>query len=179
MAVGLMGVLASCTEPGSVVVEGYYGNVNQPSTNLTLGQLTKFSTNWRLSADVRDAATGQTIKADTYVICDNNTTTVSVNANWTGYLSTLGVQMRGYNTNAYSNIRANDVNAYSGTKTITFNIGTGLAPLSVTGQSIVVTPINNVVVKGYTYLRAQGLDGNGYKSNIVTTDYSIPVMDCR
>ena len=170
-AIAATGLLASCGDPLVQVGLGYYDSY-QDSTTLTLGKLTNYQTNWQLSVAAQDQ-NGNTIAKDTYLICDNRDTTISFNLNWTGYLSNVGLQLKGYNSDQNYNVGVYSVNANSGSAPVQFTIGQGIAPLAIN-----VTPVTKVTVKGYTYARAQGLDANGYASNVTTTDYSIPVVDC-
>lgn len=167
----LTGMLASCGDTPLTPGFGYYDNYND-STTLKLDQLANYRTNWQLTTDAKDLA-GNTIPKGTYLICDNKNTTISFDLSWTGYLSKVGLQLKGYNTDANYNIGVYTVGANSGTAPVEFTIGSQVAPLAIT-----VTPVTTVNVKGYTYARAQGLDGSGYASNVTTTQHSIPVVDC-
>lgn len=182
-AMGLSGVLASCG--GSVVVGvggGYYGDGQ--STNLQLNSLTNYRTSWQLSSNVQDQS-GRTLTAGTYIICDNTNTDISVDLTWTGGLSKLGLQLRGVNSDTYRNISVYPYSVVdtSGSGTATYSLGAAMAPLatksSLSAQAIVVNPITAVDIKGYTYVRAQGLDAFGLASNVLTSGYSIPVVDCQ
>lgn len=180
-AVGLSALLASCGEI-TIVIPDPIPNT-QPSTTLKLKAVAGYSTSYRLTQDVRDQ-NGQTIAAGTYVICDNRNTDMTVDVTWTGGLSKLYAQFKGLRTGDYENVTFypfGSVN-YSGSGTATYTFGPGTAPQSVgknvSVQGIVVNPVTNVNVKGYTYVRLQGLDENGRASNIVESVTAIPVVDC-
>lgn len=175
-AVGLSGVLASCG--GTVVVGtgGYYGEGT--STTLTLNSITNYTTDWQLSAPVQDQQ-GNVIPANTYVICDNTTTNISFDVNWTGYMAAVGLQMRGLRTDAYKNIGVYLVNSSSGKASASYAVGSGVAPQNIKPQAIIVNPITSVDIKGYTYVRAQGIDGTAAASNVVSSTVAIPVVDCQ
>lgn len=163
-AVGAAGLLASCGG-GNVIDSGYYGNYN-PSAGATLTSLSDYTTNWTYNG--------------TPVICNNASTTISFNVNWNGYLNSVGFQFKGYNTGNYINTNTYAINSSVGSAKANFTLGVNMAPLSVTdqpitSQSIVVNP----TTLGYTYVRAQGVDGNGYYTNVIQSDYSIPVMNCQ
>lgn len=178
-AVGLTGLLASCGGDVSVGNSGYYGTYN-PNAAVKLTSLTNYTTSHQLSSDARDQS-GKLIPKGTDVICSNWSTDVGFNINWTGYLDTVGFQFKGYNTGNFVNTDVYDVsNPTAGTASAEFTLESGIAPLNIKPQAITVTPVDvpRVDILGYTYVRAQGTDANGRYSNIVETDYSIPVVTC-
>ena len=172
-AVGAAGLLESCNTVDAVL-SGYYGNANASST-VRLGQLTNYTTNNQLSVDATDQ-NGNKLAAGTYVICRNWDTVVNFDLNWSGYLSNVGFQLKGYNTGNYVNTGTYTVNSSAGSAPVSLPVGQGVAPLSINTQSVILVP--KVTVLGYTYVRAQGRDANGYASNIVDTGYAIPVTEC-
>lgn len=175
-AVGMTGLLASCGD--ITVLPGYYNGIGT-SSSLTLNGITSYTTDWQLSNAVQDQ-NGNTIAANTYVICDNKETNLTVGLNWTGGLSKLGIQLKGVNTGDYKNANFYPYSSvdYSGSGTATVKLSTYMAPLSFNQQSITVNPITKVNVKGYTTVSAQGLDSSGLASNVVNSSTKIPVMDC-
>lgn len=180
-AVGLSAVLASCGDL-TVTLNPFVPDIGtrQPSTTLRLTELSSFTTNWQLSEKVRDQ-NGQIISAGSYLICDNRNTDLTVNLKWTGDLRRLYVQFRGANSGAtrgvnYFNFTGNTT---SGSGTATYTFAPGTAPLSLNPQAIIVNPIKNVNVKGYTYVQLQGLDQNGNYSNVIQSVTQIPVVDCQ
>ncbi|MFC5847774.1 hypothetical protein [Deinococcus petrolearius] len=175
-AVGLSGLLASCGGTLTVGAGGYYGEGT--SSSLILNSLTDYQTNWQLSTAVQDQK-GNVIPAGTHVICDNTTTDISFNVNWTGYMAAVGLQLRGLNTDSYKNIGVFLVNSSTGRVNATYSIGSNIAPLNLKPQAIIVNPITSVDIKGYTYVRAQGIDGTAAASNVVSTSTAIPVVDCQ
>ncbi|GBF06571.1 hypothetical protein DAERI_090157 [Deinococcus aerius] len=180
-AVGLSAVLASCGDITVVIPDPIPGTL--PSPTLTLEAVAGYSTNYRLTRDVRDQ-NGQTIAAGTFVVCNNLNTQMAVDVTWTGGLSKLYAQFKGLRTGDYENVTFYPFGSvdYSGSGTATYTFGPNTAPQSVgksvSAQAIVVNPVTNVNVKGYTYVRLQGLDENGRASNIVESVTAIPVVDC-
>lgn len=124
----------------------------------------------------------QTYPAGTPVICDNMDTQVGFPVTWSGGLSELTIQLKGYTTGDYKNLTAypNSVIDTSGSATYEYVIKPLVAPLSISTQSIIVNPkpITVTNVKGFTYVRAQGTTLGGSNSNIVTSPNAIPVVDC-
>ncbi len=179
--VGLTGVLASCGDTGtSWDGYGYYGDPYTGS-GLSLNSISAYDTNWHLSSSVQDQS-GRTIPAGTAVICDNATTVTTFDINWSGYMRQVGLQLKGLNTGNYKDAGIFNVNSAAGSTSAQISIRSGLAPLNVAPQSITVNPVNvtpNVRVKGYTYVAAQGTDSAGRYSNVVTSGYSIPVLNCQ
>ena len=175
-AVGLSGLLASCGGSVVVGVGGYYGD--DASSTLMLNSITNYRTDWQLSSAVQDQQ-GNVIPANTYVICDNTTTNISFDVNWTGYMAALGLQLKGLNTGAYENIGVSLINSSSGQVSASYAIGSGVAPQNIKPQAIIVNPITSVDIKGYTYVRAQGIDGTAAASNVVSSTVAIPVVDCQ
>ncbi|WP_245557761.1 hypothetical protein [Deinococcus apachensis] len=180
-ALGLSAVLASCGDITVFIPDPIPGT--QPSPTLTLEAVTGYNTSYRLTQDVRDQ-NGQTITAGTNVICDNGNTQMAVDVDWTGGLSRLYAQFKGLRTGDYENVTFYPFGSvdYSGSGTATYTFGPNTAPQSVGksigAQAIVVNPVTDVNVKGYTYVRLQGLDENGRASNIVESVTAIPVVDC-
>lgn len=171
LSLGIVGALASC-DVTVVPNDGYYGNSNS-SAGVTLQPLTKYSTNHQLSADAKDQ-NGKTIPKGTFVICKNWDTEVFFDVNWSGYLKNIGFQFKGYNTGDYVNKGTYPVsNPSAGHAEATLILKSGMAPLS-----IIVNPVVRIDVLGYTYVRAQGIDKNGYYSNVVSTNSAIPVVIC-
>lgn len=165
------GLLASC---GGVLTA-------DPVTNLAVSS---YSTDWQLNSDVRDQ-NGQVIPKGTYLICDNKNTKMQVGVTFQGGLQQLALQFKGYNTGTTKTVATNPLNATnsSGSGTYEYTFGPNTAPLSVNGgnlsaQAIIVNPITNVTVKGYTYVRVQGYDLAGNASNVATSPTAIPVADC-
>ena len=111
---------------------------------------------------------------------------MQVGVNWSGPLQQIGIQFKGLKTGQVSSTRvfgdAYSAPDYSGSGSATINIGPGVAPLKVSSglsaQSIVVTPVTSVTVKGYTYVQAIGKDNNGNFSKVVSSVNAIPVADC-
>lgn len=170
------GLLASCGDV-TVSIPDYFNGGR--STTLALTKVSDIRTDWQLTTDVKDQ-NGAPIRAGSYVICDNRTTNIEADVAWTGSLRNLGLQLRGVVTDDYMN-----ANAYvyggalgSGSTKATFTVGARMAPLSLNGQAIIVNPVTNVNVKGYTYLRVQGQDPQGGVSNILESSNSVPVVDC-
>lgn len=166
------GLLASCGGDVTVSIPDYFNGGK--STSLTVNSVSNIRTDWKLTTDVVDQ-NGKTIKAGSYLICDNKTTNVEADVAWTGNLSKLGLQLQGVRTGDYKNGTVYPYGgvAGSGSTTATFVVGAGMAP-----QAIVVNPVNKVTVKGYTYLRVQGQDLLGGVSNIVESPNELPVVDC-
>lgn len=163
-ALGATGLLASCGGGGVTIGSGYYGEYNS-AASAQLTSLTNYTTDYTYNG--------------TYVICSDADTTLSFNLNWSGYLSAVGFQLKGYNTGNYLNTDTYAVNSSAGSAPVSITVARGMAPLKVSStpikaQAIVVNPVD----LGYTYVRAQGVDGNGYYTNVVETNYSIPVMRC-
>lgn len=169
------GLLASCGGVTVTLPDYFSGR----SSNLTLTNLSNYSTDWQLTRAVNDQS-GNTLAAGTYVICDNKATQISADVAWTGTLSKLGLQLKGVRTGEVENLNLYPYSGVtgSGSTTATFSVGAGVAPQSLNPQAIVVNPVTNVTVKGYTYLRVQGADAIGLGSNILESNNSIPVVDC-
>ncbi|WP_291426751.1 hypothetical protein [Deinococcus sp.] len=179
--VGLTGVLASCGET-TITWDGY-GYYGDPyvGSGLSLNSISAYDTNWHLSSDIKDQS-GRIIPATTAVICDNATTITTFDINWSGYMRQVGLQLKGLTTGNYKDAGIYDVNSSAGSTSAQISIRRGLAPLNVAPQNVTVNPVNvtpNVTVKGYTYVAAQGTDSAGRYSNIVTSQYSIPVLNCQ
>ncbi|WP_278911723.1 hypothetical protein [Deinococcus wulumuqiensis] len=170
------GLLASCGGDITVTIPGYFGAPQTSSAALT--RVSSYSTNYQLSSDVLDQ-NGNTLKQGTSIICDNVTTEITGGVDFTGDLNKLGLQLKGVTSKDYDNLGTNDVNRggiTSGTVQVNISVPKGLAPLSLGAQAIVVNP-RTVDIKGYTYLRAQGLDTQGRATNIIESA-AIPVVDC-
>lgn len=169
-AVGLSAMLASC---GGVIVA-------DPVTNLTV---TGYQTNYQLTTDVRDQ-NGQTITKGSYVICDNRNTRVGVDVSWRGGLQQLAIQFKGARTGETKTVATEDYGPidYRGAGRYEYTLQPGMAPQSlkngIGAQAIIVNPITNVNVKGYTFVRVQGYDAAGNASNISESVTQIPVVDC-
>ncbi len=169
------GLLASCGDV-TVTIPGYFGAPQTSSAQLS--KISNYSTNYQLSADVLDQ-NGNTLKKGKSIICDNVTTEITGGVDFTGDLNKLGLQLKGVKTGDYDNLGTNDVNRgglTSGTVPVNITVPKGLAPLNLGAQAIVVNP-RTVDIKGYTYLRAQGLDTQGRATNIIESG-AIPVVDC-
>lgn len=180
--VGLTGILASCGT--SATISFGFAPGSAYSTGLILKNITDYSTNYQLSSDVKDQ-NGQTIPAGSYVICDNTSTTMNVDLTWAGGLSKLYVQFKGLTTNQTKTVQYYSFTGVdtSGSGSAQYILGAGTAPLSVSAgklgaQGIVVNPVV-VDVKGYTYVRLQGVDSVGYNSNIIESATAVPVVDCQ
>ncbi|GHG12460.1 hypothetical protein GCM10017783_25670 [Deinococcus piscis] len=161
MALGLTGVLASCG--GGTV------NDSRPPT-----------TDWQLAADVKDSATGQTIRKGTYVICDNANTTVQASASWAAGTERVELLARGVKSGTVKNLGYKTVNpANGGSSQLLFTFGPKMAPLSLNAQSITVNPITrNVKVLGYTNLGIQTRSANGTIVSAPSySQYSFPVLE--
>lgn len=179
-AVGMTGILAGC---GSVTVTGDFGFApgGQYAPNLTLKEI-GYSTNYQASANFTDQNGGTVQKGD-YLICDNANTTMFVDLKWTGGLNKLYLQFKGLTTGAKQTVPFYAFNSSdtSGSGQAQFTFGPNTAPLSVNKvvpQAIVVNPVI-VNVKGNTYVRVQGVDQNGFNSNIIESVTAIPVVDCQ
>ena len=169
-ALGLSGLLASCSNV-TVTIPDFapgYGS----STNLRLNAVS-YPTNYRAATDYTDQ-NGNKIAAGTYFICDNLNTTMTITTEWSGTAKDLYVQLKGLRTgdevtNLYSSMSVGDS---SGKATVDFNIKPGMAP-----QSIVVNP-KIITVKGNTYVRVQGVDPSGARSNIFEGVQALPIVTC-
>lgn len=179
-AVGLVGLLASCGPNSTLQITIKDANpwlTYEKAPELKLKDITSFTTNHTLSADVKDSNTGRTISKGSYVICDNMNTQLSVGLTWQGKLSELYAQFQGMNTGEVLNKTVPNYKiAYptAGKGTAEFQIGAGMAPLGIT-----VNPVTVVKVLGETTVALQGVDENGYASNAIAAVNAIPVMECR
>lgn len=173
-ALGLSGLLASCSNVTVTIPEITPGTGT--SSSLSLTEIKEFETSYKLTQDVTDQ-TGQVLKAGTSVICDDAETTMFVDVAWTGYLSKLYIQFKGLTTEQYKNVAPYTVNAGSGSGTAKYTFAPGMAPLSIQPQSIIVN--GKVTRLGNTYVRIQGVDQNGYNSNILESAAAIPVLKCN
>lgn len=159
-AVGLSAVLASC---GSVTVDDLAGIRSQ----------------YQLTTDVTDANTGTTLRQGTYVICDNVNTDVELNVSWTAGTRAINLLAYGQYYGEGRYLATYDVsNTAGGSGILTFTVGANTAPLSLGKQSIIVTPVTNVNVKGYTRLAAQAIDSQGNAGTVQQSSYVFPVVDC-
>lgn len=179
-AVGLTGVLAGCGGV-DVVVDYGFAPGNQYAPNLKLNELS-YTTNYQASADFNDQ-NGNTVRKGDYLICDNRNTTMFVDLEWTGGLNRLYLQFKGLKTGATKTVPFYAFNGSdtSGAGQAQFTFGPETAPLSlntVSPQAIVVNPVI-VNVKGNTYVRVQGVDQNGFNSNILESVTAIPVVNCN
>ncbi len=176
--VGMGALLASCNVSVTPVGGG-------PSSTLQLKAISSYTSQYSLQNAALDQ-NGNVLAAGTSIICDNLSTQLQVGVTWTGDLQQIGIQFKGLKTGAVSSARvfgdkfgAPD---YSGSGLATITINPGVAPLKVSSglsaQSIVVTPVSNVNVKGYTYVQAIGLDSSRNLSNVVSSTTAIPVADC-
>ncbi|SMB93099.1 hypothetical protein [Deinococcus hopiensis] len=169
--VGLGAVLTGCGTDLALV---------DPVKNLNV---TGYSTNYQLTTDVRDQ-NGGTIAAGSDVICDNLSTRVAVDVSWTGGLQQLAIQFKGARTGAAKTVVTDDYGPvdYRGAGSYEYTLMPNMAPQSAKSglgaQAIVVNPITNVNVKGYTYVRVQGYDVAGNASAISESVTQIPVVDC-
>lgn len=156
MALGLTGVLASCGG-GTSTIEG------APTTN------------WQLRSDVKNVATGEILKAGTYVICNDRPTTVNANVSWGAGATSVQLLARGVkNPNDIRQLADYGVNPAGGTGTATFTFGPGMAP-----QAIVVNPITTPVrVLGYSNLGTRStLIGTTNYSSVNWNNYKYPVLE--
>ncbi|WP_309571954.1 hypothetical protein [Deinococcus sp.] len=178
--VGLTGLLASCGTTATVSFGFAPGP--QRSSTLMLDSMA-YTTNYQTQSDYTDQ-NGNTIAAGSYIICDNLSTQMYVDLAWTGGLKNLYVQFKGLSTGSTKTVPFYAFSGvdYSGSGTATYTLGAGTAPLSVSpkvgAQAIVVTPVI-VNVKGNTYVNVQGIDQNGYNSNILTSVTALPVVNCQ
>ncbi|GBF06572.1 hypothetical protein DAERI_090158 [Deinococcus aerius] len=162
-AVGLSAVLASC---GGVAIDDSQGPRSQ----------------YQLATDARDTNTGKVIPKGTYVICDNKSTDVELDVNWLVGTSKINLLAFGeyYGEGRYLDTYQVDPST-GGSGTLVFTIEKGVAPQNlnvVKPQAIIVTPITNVNVKGYTRLGAQAVNAQGVAGTIQQSDYVFPVVDC-
>lgn len=176
MAAVSVTALSACN--GSVVIEipGFIPNPSGESKTLKLNEI-GIQTSYQLSQDVKDQ-NGKTITKDTFIICDNKSTQMSVDVKWSGYLDKLYIQFKGA-TSPKKRELFSDVNNGSGSATVGYTLNAGTAPLNVSPKGIVVNPIAKVDVKGYTYVKVQGVDQSNMVSNILTTVTQTPVVDCQ
>ena len=178
MRVAGAGLLASCGDV-TVSIPDYFNGGR--SNTLSINKVSDVRTDWQLTQDVKDQ-NGGTIKSGSYVICDNKATNIEADVSWTGNLAKLGLQLKGVKTGNYINASAYPYTgaAGSGSAKATFAIDKNMAPLSINAQAIIVnpTPVSNVNVKGYTYLRVQGQDTSGRVSDVLESNNSLPVVDC-
>ncbi|WP_161883703.1 hypothetical protein [Deinococcus alpinitundrae] len=155
------------------------------STTLSLDAISSYTSQYKLLTSTQDQ-NGNTLAAGTPIICDNLNTRLDVGVSWTGGLQQIGIRFKGALTGTTTNTSVfgdrYSTPDYSGNGTASITIRPGLAPLKVSSgisaQAIVVTPINTVNVKGYTYVQAFGKDSNGNYSNVVQSVTDIPVADC-
>lgn len=173
------GLLASCGGDVTIRIPNFFEG--QPSKSLAITSVSNIRTDWKLNTDVVDQ-NGKTIKAGSYVICDNKITNIDGDVSWTGPLSKLNLQLKGVTTGQTQNV---SVYPYSGVATngnvkAQFTIGEQMAPLSIGSQAIIVNPkpVTNVRVKGYTELVVHGVDPVGDYSNTKKAPNALPVMDC-
>ncbi|GHF28962.1 hypothetical protein HNQ07_000924 [Deinococcus metalli] len=177
---GLSGVLASCGT--TAVISIGFAPGTQRSSTLTLDSMA-YTTNYQTQSAFTDQ-NGNSIAAGSYVICDNLSTQMYVDLEWTGGLKNLYVQFKGLSTGATKTVPFYPFSGvdYSGSGTATYTLGAGTAPLSVSpkvgAQAIVVSPVI-VNVKGNTYVNVQGTDQYGYNSNILTSAQALPVVNCQ
>lgn len=162
-AVGLSAVLASC---GGVAVDNNRG----------------IRSEFQLATDVRDTETGRTLPKGTYVICDNRDTDVELNVNWLAGTSTLNLLAYGEYYGEGRNLATYQVNPNTGgSATLPFTISRFTAPQSLNSvqpQSIIVTPVNNVTIKGYTRLGVQATNAQGVVGSVQMSNYVFPVVNC-
>lgn len=178
MAAVSVTALSACN--GSVVIEipGFIPDPEGESQTLKLNEI-GIQTSYQLSQDVKDQ-NGQTITKDTFVICDNKSTQMNVDVKWSGYLDKLYVQFKGATSPEKKEVLFYAINNNgSGSATAEYTLQAGTAPLSISPQGIVVNPIAEVDVKGYTYVKVQGVDQSNMVSNILTTVTQTPVVDCK
>ncbi|WP_293911373.1 hypothetical protein [Deinococcus sp.] len=171
--VGLTGLLASCNvtvTPGGT------------TDNLQLSNVSEFSSVYSLRSAQTDQ-TGASYAAGTYVICDNIDTDITVGYRWTGGIKKVAFQLVGYNNGGNSDTYSYTytLTDFSGSDSLTGTIGAGLAPLKIHDglkrQAIIVNPV--FVVKGKSYVRVQGVDSYGNKSNVVESPTVILIADCK
>ena len=159
-AVGLSAVLASC---GGVAVDD------------TRGVRSEF----QLATNVTDVNTGATLNAGTYVICDNTNTDVELNVSWLAGTQAINLYAYGeyYGEGKYL-ATYNVSGTPGGNAALLFTVGAYTAPLNVKPQAIIVTPVTNVDVKGYTRLGVRAVDSQGNVGTIQQSSYVFPVVDC-
>ncbi|NTX99721.1 hypothetical protein [Deinococcus sp. JMULE3] len=178
-AAALASALAGCSVTVSVPD---FTPGTQPSTSLKLTSFS-YSTQYRTSAEYRDQD-GQVIPAGSYIICDNKSTEMYVDLDWTGGLKQVYTQFEGLKTGGTQNFSFYSYGSadYSGSAVLSATLGAGTAPLSVPGklnaQAIVVNPVI-LDVKGNTFVKVQGLDAAGRYSNILESAQAFPVVDCQ
>lgn len=163
-AIAATGLLASCGG------DGVFASATMQSVD--------FSSDKTLRESIT-GSDGHIYPAGTEVICDNMTTNISAYATYSGSVSKLTLQLKGWTTGTYKNVNvypSSVIDTDGVIETEWFPIAPGMAPLNITSQAITVTPtpVNVTDIKGYTYMRAQANDG----SNVVETPYAIPVVDC-
>lgn len=173
-------LLASCGN-------GFDGNA-LPSTTLTMRAVQDYQSNYTTAVQYTDKNTGTVIPAGSSIICDNRTTTLSFSFTWSGDLRQAGVRFKGLKTKTVSpTYFSNETSKgdYSGSGTAEVSFGARTAPLSTTDgqwasvQAITVTPVQQIEVKGYSYVQVVGRDTLGRFSNVIESVEEIPVADCN
>ncbi|MDK2011807.1 MULTISPECIES: hypothetical protein [Deinococcus] len=178
-AAALASALAGCSVTVSVPD---FTPGTQPSPSLRLKEFT-YSTQYRTAADYRDQD-GTFIAAGSYIICDNKSTTMYVDLDWTGGLKEVYAQFEGLKTGGTKNFSFYSYGAadYSGSGLLSATFGPGTAPLGLPGQlgaqAIVVNPVI-LDVKGNTFVKVQGVDEAGRYSNVLESAQAFPVVDCQ
>ena len=178
-ALGLAALLSACDVSVSVPSPDLGS-----SQDLVLKGVTSFTSQYQLQTDVRDQ-NNNTIAAGTYIICDDRNTQLQVGVAWSGPLQQIGIRFKGLTTGQTTSaiVYGDTYSApdYSGSGSATINVGPGVAPLKVSSglsaQAIVVTPVTNVQINGYTYVQAFGKDDLGNYSNYVESATAIPVAN--
>ena len=159
-AVGLSAVLASC---GGVSVDDTRG----------------IRSEYQLATDVRDQSTGATLSAGTYVICDNTNTDVELNVSWLAGTQAINLVASGQYYGEGRSLATYDVSGTpGGNAALLFTIGAYTAPLKVKPQALIVTPVTNVDIKGYTRLGVRTVDTQGNAGTVQYSSYVFPVVDC-
>lgn len=180
-AVGLTGVLASC---GVDIVVDPRPNPNiVPVSNL---KLLSFTSQYVLANDAVDVDNGDKYAKGTSIICDNKNTRLSVDVTYNGTINRFGVRLEGRDSEQTKTIFSQALgNVYSQNPSVfEFVVGPNTAPLSVqsaglNAQSIVVTPINTISVKGASFVSVQAESGDGTVSNVVPSVQALPIANCN
>ena len=173
---GLVALLSACDVSVTVPDLG-------SSSTLKLTGVTSYTSQYQLQTDVQDQ-NGASLAAGTYIICDDRNTQLTVGVGWSGPLQRIGIRFVGLTNGTTSSIAyGNNFSTpnYSGSGSATVTFGAASAPLSVSSglkaQAIVVTPVTNVQINGYTYVQAFGQDDLGNYSNTVQSATAIPVAN--